>query len=61
MALLLLGIGLLVFTMAQMQSYASIINDAGVVRGGTQRASSSRWPASRTTMPSNVWTRSSHR
>lgn len=37
-ALLLLGIGLLVFTMAQMQSYASIINDAGVVRGGTQRA-----------------------
>lgn len=36
--LLLLGIGLLVFTMAQMQNYASIINDAGVVRGATQQA-----------------------
>ena len=34
----LLGIGLLVFIMAQMQNYASIINDAGVVRGATQRA-----------------------
>lgn len=34
----LLGIGLLLFIMAQMQNYASIINDAGVVRGATQRA-----------------------
>lgn len=34
----LLGVGLLVFIMVQMQNYASIINDAGVVRGATQRA-----------------------
>ena len=34
----LFGVGLLVFIMVQMQNYASIINDAGVVRGATQRA-----------------------
>lgn len=36
-AWLLCVVGLL-FIMLQMQSYAGIINDAGVVRGGTQRA-----------------------
>ena len=34
----LFGVGLLVFIMVQMQNYASIINDAGSVRGATQRA-----------------------
>ena len=36
--MLLLGVCMLVFIMVQTQNYASIINDAGVVRGATQRA-----------------------
>ena len=29
--------GFLLFSLIQMQGYANIINDAGIVRGGTQR------------------------
>lgn len=36
--MLLLGVCMLVFIMVQTQNYASIINDAGIVRGATQRA-----------------------
>lgn len=35
---LLIGVCMLGFIMVQMQNYASIINDAGIVRGATQRA-----------------------
>lgn len=32
-----LGVAILIFVLAQVRDYASIINDSGVVRGGTQR------------------------
>ena len=33
-----LGVAILMFTLAQVRDFAGIINDSGVVRGGTQRS-----------------------